>query len=253
VSDGRNAPFNISANLLGGKFSLAGDINTAAQPSPYNGKLAVDAVSFKRFAGIYSPGNESEGDLTGHFDFTGKLDDWRALKGSGVMIILNGNLYAIPVLGPLTPLLGAFLPSPIRGYNLAKEANCTFTVSDGFVVTEDVEALTSTFRIVASGSIDFLHDDLDFNAQARMRGIPGLVLRPVSQLLEYKAEGSFSDPKWKPHLFGLTNQTDPRKRPSEKELEAAAASAAAANQPTNTPPPPSAPAKRRPFQLFRNK
>ena len=87
-----------------------------------------------------------------------------------------------------------------------------------------------------------------------MRGIPGLVLRPVSQLLEYKAEGSFSDPKWKPHLFGLTNQTDPRKRPSEKELEAAAASAAAANQPTNTPPPPSVPAKRRPFQLFnRNK
>lgn len=244
VSDGRNAPFNISANLLGGRFSLVGDINTASQPSPYKGKLAVDAVSFKRFAGIYSPSNESEGDLTGHFDFTGKLGDWRALKGSGVMIILNGNLYAIPVLGPLTPLLGAFLPSPIRGYNLAKEANCTFTVADGFVVTEDVEALTSTFRIVASGSIDFLNDDLDFIAQARMRGIPGIVLRPVSQLLEYKAEGTFGDPKWKPHLFGLTNEADPRQKPTEKELEAAAA----ANRPTESPP--TAPARRKPFQLF---
>lgn len=216
------APFDVSADLLGGKFTLKGILDLGREPHPYRGELQVNGVSFKKFAQIYSPQHDSEGDLTGHFKFTGVLDNWKALKGSGVTIILNGNLYALPILGPLTPLLGAILPSPIRGYNVAKEANCTFRVADGFIVTEDIEALTSAFRLVSSGSIDFLNDQIDFKAQARMRGLPGIVFRPVSQLLEFKGEGTVANPQWKPHLFGLTNTEEGRKPPTEAELDAAA-------------------------------
>lgn len=216
------APFDVSADLLGGTFVLKGVFDLGREPHPYRGEVQVNGVSFKKFAQIYAPEHDSEGDLTGFFKFTGILDNWKALKGSGVTIILNGNLYALPILGPLTPLLGAILPSPIRGYNVAKEANCTFRVADGFIVTEDIEALTSTFRLVSSGSVDFLNDQIDFKAQARVRGLPGIVFRPVSQLLEFKGEGTVGNPQWKPHLFGLTDTDEGRKPPTKAELDAAA-------------------------------
>ncbi|MBL9114924.1 MAG: hypothetical protein JNJ83_07925 [Verrucomicrobiaceae bacterium] len=222
TSTGTESPFELTADLLNGKFRMAGKLDLTAKPHPYNGRIEVNGMSLQKFAQVYSPDHESEGDLTGHFTFTGKLDDWMQLKGSGAVYILNGNLYALPILGPLTPLLTTILPNPIRGYNVAREANCTFRVANGFVVTEDIEALTATFRIVSSGSIDFIKDAIDFRAQARVRGLPGLVLRPVSQLLEYKAEGSFGKPQWKPHLFGLTSGDDEgRKKPTNEELTAA--------------------------------
>ena len=256
TSSDNEAPFDVTADLLGGRFSLKGRLDLTDKPHPYQGELRAEAVSFQRFAQIYSPTHESEGDLTGHFKFSGRLEDWKALKGNGVMIILNGNLYAVPILGPLTPLLGTILPSPIRGYNVAKEANCTFRVADGFVVTEDVEALTSTFKIVSSGAIDFLKDDIDFTAQVRVRGLPGFVLRPVSQLLEYKAEGSVGNPTWKPHLFGLTGDSEGRQRPTEAQLDAAAKEGDRSMQKDGQKPGESTPPKesdRRPIFKFFNR
>ncbi len=220
----KNAPFDISAKALGGTMSLKGSFsNDSPGAEAYRGELRLDAMSFQRFAKIYAPGNESAGDITGHFKFDGRSGNWKALKGSGVLIILNGNLYAVPVLGPLTPLLGALLPSQIKGYNVAREASCNFTVADGFAVTEDFEALTSAFRLVAKGNIDFLNDNIDFTAQARLRGLPGLVLRPVSELLEYKGEGSVGKPNWRPRYLsvGQERSSDERKPPTAAEIEAA--------------------------------
>jgi hypothetical protein len=37
----------------------------------------------------------------------------------------------------------------------------------------------------------------------RVRGLPGIVLRPVSELLEYKATGTVGNPVWKLNPFGL--------------------------------------------------
>ena len=195
--------YDVMARLMGGQFAAKGRVDLSAQTTPYEGEIQVNGLSFAEFARTYTPGYETEGDLTGHFRFSGELDDWKKLRGEGVGIIVNGNLYAIPILGPLTPLLGGFLPSPIKGYNVAKEANCTFRVENGFVFTEDLEALTSAFRLVAKGNADFIENRVEFDAQARMRGLPGLVLRPVSELLEYQARGTIGEPDWKPRLFNL--------------------------------------------------
>lgn len=217
---GGNVRFDIGARVLGGGMTLKGTFNDNRQPETYAGELRMNAVSFQRFAQVYSPGNESVGDISGHFKFSGRTNDWRALKGGGVIIIVNGNLLALPVLGPLTPVIGAILPSPIRGYNIAKEANCTFDVADGFIVTKNLEALTSSFRISSAGNIDFIRDDIDFNAEVSVRGLPGLVLFPVTKLLAYKGSGTISDTHWSPRIFGGGNR-DERKPPSAAELQEA--------------------------------
>ncbi|MCB1226116.1 MAG: hypothetical protein KDK99_09930 [Verrucomicrobiales bacterium] len=207
---GRNGKVvsEVSGSVLGGKLAL--DLTATLSENSdtaVEGELRLHDVSFAQFAKTYTPSYETEGDLTGHFTFERSRDDWAALKGQGVGIIVNGNLYAVPILGPLTPLLGSFLPAPIKGYNVAKEANWTFSVADGKVTTDDLEALTTTFRLVASGTANFIRDEVDFEAQARFRGLPGLVFRPFSELLEYRAVGSIGDPQWKPSLFSRKPST----------------------------------------------
>ena len=195
--------FDIGAGVFGGTMSLKGSMDTNKKPAHYQGELRVDAASFRQFAQTYSPGYDTEGDLTGHFNFTGVESDWRKLKGTGAAIIVNGNLYAIPIIGPLTSLLTAIIPGSIKGFNVAKKANCTYTVADGFIVTDNFEAFTSAFKIVTDGSIDFIKDDINFGAQVQVRGIPGILLRPVSELLEYKGTGTVGKPQWHLNPFGI--------------------------------------------------
>jgi hypothetical protein len=191
-------------------------VDDTRKPQRYSGEIRLDAVSFNKFARIYSPKDETEGDLTGIFRFSGAMGDWRSLKGDGALTILNGNLYAVPILGPLTPLLGALLPRPIKGYNVAKEADCTFSVADGFASTEDIEALTSVFRLVSKGKVDFLEDRIQFEAQAKFRGLPGLVLFPVSEILEYVGEGTVGTAVWRPRYFSGSREKTEFRKPGEK-------------------------------------
>jgi hypothetical protein len=204
---------------LDGRYKLRGKLDDNREPQPYSGELRVDAISLNKFARAYSPKEASEGDLTGHLEFSGRLGDWRTLQGKGAVVILNGNLYAVPILGPLTPMLGAVLPRPIKGYNIAKEADCTFTVADGFVGTDDFEALTGVFRLVVNGKVDFLEDRIQFEAKAKVRGLPGLVLFPVSEILEYVGEGSVGSPNWRPKYFSGSRERDEFRRSGEAPSE----------------------------------
>lgn len=200
------ADCRVTARVFDGTVSFKGLVDDSRKPQTYKGDLRLNALSFMKFARIYSPKNETAGDLTGDFKFTGLMGDWKTLNGNGTLVILNSNLYAVPILGPLTPLLGALLPKPIKGYNIAKEANCTFTVADGFVSTDDFEALTIVFRLETKGKIDFMEDRIQMEAKAKFRGLPGLVLFPVSEILEYVGEGSVGNPLWRPRLFSSTKE-----------------------------------------------
>ena len=231
-----NAQIDIAADVLGGGMTLKGTLNDNREPSTYDGELRMNALSFQRFAQAYSPGNESVGDISGHFKFTGRVNDWKALKGGGALIIVNGNLLALPVLGPLTPIIGAFLPSPIKGYNVAKKADCTFEVSDGFIVTENIEAESSAFRIFSRGNVDFVRDDIDFNAEVRLRGL-GILLFPVTQLMAYKGSGTLKDTHWSPRIFGGGNK-DERAPPTEMELLEAQRIGGSPPRPKAKPAPP---------------
>lgn len=198
---GETTNFDVKARLLGGSFDLKGSMQDTVPPRPYRGEMRLDGVSFQRFAQIYSKTAETEGDLTGHFRFEGREDNWKALKGDGAAIILNGNLYAVPILGPLTPLLDNLLPGKIKDYNVATEANCTFRIADGFVITDNFEALTSVFKLASSGRINFIDDAVDLTTQVRVRGLPGIVLRPFSELFEFQGEGTVKDTRWTSSLL----------------------------------------------------
>ncbi|MBK8093019.1 MAG: hypothetical protein IPK32_13785 [Verrucomicrobiaceae bacterium] len=207
---GSHIAYDVKSTVLGGGMTLKGTLDESRTPNPYAGELRLDAMNFSQFAKTYSRNDDtSQGDLSGHFKFTGRMDDWPALKGGGSLIIVNGNLMSVPILGPLTPLIGAILPKPIAGYNIAKEADCTFEIADGFFRTRDLEALTTSFRVTSRGDVNFIRDEIDFDAEVRVRGLLGIPLMLVSELFAFHGTGTVADSKWTPKLLGSGAKTAP--------------------------------------------
>jgi hypothetical protein len=71
------------------------------------------------------------------------------------------------------------------------------------------------FRLVSKGKVDFLEDRIQFEAQAKFRGLPGLVLFPVSEILEYVGEGSVGTPLWRPRYFSGSREKSEFRKPGE--------------------------------------
>jgi hypothetical protein len=67
--------------------------------------------------------------------------------------------------------------------------------------TKDLEIQGSGFELFGDGSVGFPSGDLDMTVRINARGIPGIVLFPVSKLMEYVSTGKMSDPQWRPKII----------------------------------------------------
>ena len=85
---------------------------------------------------------------------------------------------------------------------------------DGIVSTRDLVMEGRGFSILGAGKIYILEDKMDFSARINAQGLPGVLLDPVSHLLEYVSDGSLSKPIWRPKrlpkvMFVPHNQPTP--------------------------------------------
>jgi hypothetical protein len=190
------------ADLRGGLFSGnvrgSADISLAHGDPHYHATLAVDAVDFPRLTDLYYNYKTAHGQLSGTYDFTGLGDNSRAMQGSGKMNVANGDVFAIPVFGPLSGILNLVVPG--AGYSIARNATADFTVQKGIIHTENFEVAGRLFSMLGSGDIHFMDDKLDFDVRIDPKG-PGILLAPVYKLFEYKGEGSLKNPDWHPKRF----------------------------------------------------
>jgi hypothetical protein len=158
----------------------------------------VDNLDFPRVAELYFNHETPRGRLSGRFDWKGLGSDARSLAGNGSARVTDGDIFAIPVFGPLSGLLSAIIPG--AGYSLAHKANASFTVDEGVIHTDDFKVSGKLFGMVGKGDIRFLEDKLDFDIRIDAGG-PGVLLTPMYKLFEYKGEGSISKPTWRPKNF----------------------------------------------------
>jgi hypothetical protein len=112
--------------------------------------------------------------------------------------VANGNVFAIPVLGPLSGIVAAIVPG--AGYSVAKQATASFTIKDGIITTKDFKVSGKMFGMIGHGDLHFLDNKLDFEMRIDAKGA-GAVLTPVYELFEYKGEGTLSKPTWRPKRF----------------------------------------------------
>jgi len=193
---------NAGGMLFGGRLGAVVELPDAAK-SGHHATVALDGVDFSKLTALFGSDDETGGALTARFTWQTPDGSGVTIEGSGTASLEEGNIFALPLLGPLSTIISALLPGDRIAYSVARKATTSLRVSKGRVTISDFEAATRTFRLTASGVIDVARDYLDLNARINLRGAPGLLLYPVSKLFEYHAGGTMSDPGWRPkHLSG---------------------------------------------------
>ena len=197
-TDDRLQILGLKGTLLSGSLSGNADISLAKGNRHYTANVAVERADFPSLTDLYFKYKTSQGALSGKFDFGGIGADRKALHGVGNVEVTDGNVFAIPVFGPLSELLNKMFAGV--GYSVAHEATAPFTIRNGVIHTDRLKVSGKLFAMLGHGDLNFLKDKLDFDIRIDAGG-PGAVLTPLYKLFEYHGEGSLTKPVWRPKRF----------------------------------------------------
>ena len=197
-TDNRLQLSEIEGEVFGGSVRGTADLTLTKNDSHYHANFAVDGVDFPRLTDLYFKYETAHGRLNGVYDWTAHGSDARTMIGRGNVKVTDGDVFAIPIFGPLSGLLSSIIPG--AGYSVARQAGASFTAKEGVIHTDDFKVSGKLFGMIGHGDIRFLADQLDFDLRINSSG-PGVLLTPMYKLFEYKGEGSISKPKWHPKRF----------------------------------------------------
>ena len=187
------------APLMGGEVTLKADVSIDPKTPFFTADVHLERVNFSKLTKLYFNYDDSKGVISGRYNFKTRMGQEELMTGKGSIRIEDGNVFAIPTLGPFSSIIGGILPGV--AYNTARLATADFTVADKKVITENIEIVGSGFSMFGDGDIYFLTGKLDMDMRLNAQGVPGIVFFPMSKLLEYHSDGTFSDPRWSPKII----------------------------------------------------
>lgn len=191
---------SVRATCYGG--TVAGDLafhGLGGATISSNGNLTLERVGYQDLMRLFSDRkDEAKGtlDVTGSFKF--KDGTFATMDADGSMRLVNGDLFSIPLFGPLSPLVEAVLPDTGIGYSVASTATGTCKVREGILTTDDFTAMTPAFKMDGHGTINLSTNAVDFNARFNARGLAQVATMLFSYIFEYKCEGTLGAPQWRP-------------------------------------------------------
>jgi hypothetical protein len=189
---------DVRGALLSGTVRGNADISLAKNDPRYQASISVNEMNFSRLTDLYYNYKTALGLLSGTYDFTGVGTDPRTMRGHGKVEVTDGDVFAIPIFGPLSGILNRILPG--AGYSVARKATAPFKLNEGVIHTDDFVADGTLFSMLGHGDVHFLDDKLDFNLRLNMKG-PGVLLTPIYKIFEYSGTGSLRKPDWRPAVL----------------------------------------------------
>lgn len=189
----------LSAALFGGRLRGGAEICLVKEKPSHTATVQVENMDFASLTKLYFNYDGSQGRLNGRYDFSGRGGDARTMTGRGELAVNDGNVFAIPFLGPLSGILNTIVPG--MGYNVARNATAAFTIQSGVIDAPNVEIQGQGFSMLGGGKLFFLDDKMDFDMRINAQGLPGVLLFPVSKLFEYTADDKLSKPTWRPKML----------------------------------------------------
>ena len=184
------------ASLFGGNLGLKADVSLDKQNPSYQLQVNLSRIDFPSINKLYFNYAGSEGLLSGDFSYRAKFTDQSHLEGRGSIRVEDGNVFAIPLLGPFSGIIDTLIPG--SGYQKARLATADFTVKNQVIRTENLEVLGKQFSLYGVGDIRFMADELDMAVRINAKGATGVLLFPVSKFFEYESSGTVSKPTWRP-------------------------------------------------------
>jgi hypothetical protein len=184
------------ASIFDGWARIRAEVSLDPADPTYQANISLERVDFAALTKLYFDYDSSKGSMNAGFQFRANMKDQTNLVGSGNLEIVEGNVFAIPILGPFSAILGEILPG--IGYQNARRATADFEVARQTITTRNLEIEGQGFSMYGEGSIFFMQDRMDMSIRINAKGIPGIVLFPFSKLFEYTSDGPLSGPVWRP-------------------------------------------------------
>jgi hypothetical protein len=136
----------------------------------------------------------------------GEVGDPRSMTGSGELRVSDGRVFLMPVFGGLSEYLAQIIPG-VDFILRQTDARASFTVADRQIRAQKVSIEGDVLSLSGEGRCGF-DQTVDFAVQVRLMKEHTLVAKllrvvtyPISKLLEFKLEGTLSEPKWYPVSF----------------------------------------------------
>ena len=183
---------NAEASTLGGELRVSGSYreNRLSKAKITGADLKLSAI--KALSG-------REGRRVGilAFDFGGEIDlKAGAARGKGSMRLDDAPVIDVPLLDPTYDLFTSMVPGIQRSKRGTFEAE--FTANAETVQVHHFLATGGNLTVSAKGSVDLDKRRVDGVARGKLTGLPGLVTKPLSRLLEMEVGGPFDDIRVKP-------------------------------------------------------
>ncbi len=150
--------------------------------------------------------NGRDGIINSEFELAGPLTTNVAarLNGRGTARITDGHLLQLKLFAGLTRLLAEHVPGVDYIVNQS-QASLDYSISNGVFRTENLYIEGGLISLKGTGSYDIAEDQLDFLVRVQFlknESMLGAIVHPITWpftklLLEFKANGSIYDPKWK--------------------------------------------------------
>lgn len=198
---------SLEAEVFGGTMRLEYDAKNVRSPQrPFEANVVLKNVPLEAITLLYADTETIRGRVAAAVSLSGNAGDITTLDGDGTATITDGNLFAVPLFGPLSKAVAKARPGEVReGANVAREARATLRMRDGIIYSEDFEALTDSFRVRAAGEVSLVDRTVDLEAVVNTKdALSSAVLTPVSELLTFSCTGTVTDPVWKAkHISNL--------------------------------------------------
>jgi len=144
--------------------------------------------------------SELRGRVDGSLDITAKSSDLGSWNGTSSVMLKDGYLWELPLIGIFTPVLDRLAPG--LGASTFSEGTADFTIKDSIVGSRNLELKSPLVRLQYTGKIDF-------DGRIRKAGVVAealrdtwvigpvlnLALSPIERMLKFEVSGTLNQPK----------------------------------------------------------
>jgi hypothetical protein len=172
--------------------------------SELSGEFSWTKLSFNQIANKYGFETKSGGEVTGRLEFNMVANAIETMTGKGLVGLENGELFSVPIFGPLSPLVAAIVSDKRAGFQKAGDAFCTFTIREGVMRTNDFKTATPSMVFTGDARVDLPKLMIDMTMRMNARGLLGLItlpLRPFYGLFQFHGSGPLKAPVWENVMF----------------------------------------------------
>jgi hypothetical protein len=194
----------LAAQAFGG--TCAGNVRVSfSGENRFNTEIRWNSLKMLEISEAYKFEQKGYGTLTGRISLAGISGVTQSLEGEGLCSLEKGELFAVPVFGPLSPVISTVLADRRAGFERAKDAFCNFMVRKGVIETNDFTTHTTSLKFTGNGKVDLNQKTVDMTIRMNARGLLGIVVLPfqpiIKGLFQFHGQGPMNKPKWEHVIF----------------------------------------------------